>query len=213
MRLFGRGSTALSTSAVFSGIGAGRETAAASPAAPPAPASAAANAEDETDEMREKREKDEKAAKEKKAAESAKNDDDDDDEDDDCDDEDEEGDDDSDEKDVRKGEKKQAVRSARLRERARCAAIFAHKGADQKLDMAAHLAFNSNMGRDAACAMLDRTPAQASASGLKNSMEPHSGRTPGPNAGTEVSTQAAIDARWDAAMERAKPSSSRQRRK
>lgn len=70
---------------------------------------------------------------------------------------DEEGDDDSDEEEMRRGSSSTICR-ARMRERSRISAIMGHPSASKNPDFAAHVALNMNIGRQAACALLDRTP-------------------------------------------------------
>lgn len=101
---------------------------------------------------------------------------------------------------------KSAAASARRRERARCAAIFASRAAARNPVLAANLAFNSNMARVAAVAMLESTPAPQSA-GAKNAdraaknpqIDP-----PGAREQNAQSKQAASLASWDAARARNK---------
>ena len=91
--------------------------------------------------------------------------------------------------------------AARKRERARCAAIFASKHAATRPDLAAHLAFETGMGRKAACAML-RTAAAGSEPGRRGL----DGRMaaidqPRPGAGGP-SGKPPIASSWDAAASR-----------
>lgn len=97
---------------------------------------------DEEDESDDK--KDAKAKKAKKAKE-----DDEDETDAENDDSDEDGDDDED------TDKDGAKKAGRKAERARCAAIFGAKSAGTRPDLAAHLAFNTDLSAKAAVALLD----------------------------------------------------------
>lgn len=101
--------------------------------------------------------------------------------------EDEDGDDDSDEEEMRQGASSTVFR-ARSRERARIGAIMGHAAAARNPDFAAHIALNTNMGRRAACALLDRAPAGTTGStvdkptGLASRMEGFRGIAAPPNA-------------------------------
>jgi hypothetical protein len=107
---------------------------------------------EEDDADREEREDDEKGddAKKGKKAKSKRAKADDEGDDGESGDDDEDGDDDSDDADMRK----KGTRSARLRERARCAAIFADPAAGKNPALAARLAFNTNLPRSQAVACL-----------------------------------------------------------
>lgn len=98
--------------------------------------------EDDSEEREEDEDDDKKGKKAKSKRARAEDDDDGDD--------DEDGDDDSDGNDMRK----EKARSARLRERARCAAIFADSAAANNPGLAATLAFNTDMPRSQAVAVL-----------------------------------------------------------
>lgn len=87
---------------------------------------------------------DEKEGRKAKKAKSKKTEDDDD-EDPDAEDDDEDAEDDEDNKDVKKG---------RRAERKRCARIFGSKAAAARPDMAAHLAFNTNLSSSEAISTL-----------------------------------------------------------
>lgn len=151
------------------------------------------------------------AAPKGKKTDTTKSDDDDDD-----DETDDDGDDESDEEEMRKAEdkkadddemtkskksKKAAVRSARLRERNRCAAIFGHEAAGSNPALAAQLAFQSNMGRAAAIGVLKTAAASNKKTGLAALMAV----VPQPpvSAGGEMQ-QASIGSRAVAAMNRAR---------
>lgn len=102
--------------------------------------------------------------------------------------EDEDGDDDSDEEEMRRGPSSTICR-ARSRERTRIGAIMGHASAAKNLEFAAHIALNTNMGRQAACALLDRAPAGtapaavgAAPAGLAARMEQFRGIAAPPNA-------------------------------
>jgi len=83
------------------------------------------------------------------------------------DDEDEEGDDDDDRDEMKKGKK---ARSARLRERARCAAIFADPAAALNTALAAQLAFGTSLPRSEAIAVLKSGGAAPKAGRLADRM-------------------------------------------
>ncbi|HET6606738.1 MAG TPA: hypothetical protein VFG62_08725 [Rhodopila sp.] len=108
--------------------------------------------EEEEDESEEREEEEKGDAKKGKKAKGrrARAEDDDEGDDGESGDDDDEGDDDSDGADMRKGK----ARSARLRERARCAAIFADAAAANNPALAATLAFNTDMPRSQAVAVL-----------------------------------------------------------
>lgn len=101
---------------------------------------------------------------------------------------------------------KSAVARARLREQARCAAIFASKAAARNPMLAANLAFKTRMTRAEAIATLEGAPAPASAAHVNRSM-----RNPilGADGGAKPSPQQALAARWDANLKAANPSSRR----
>ncbi|MEX3967273.1 hypothetical protein AB4Y42_34450 [Paraburkholderia sp. EG286B] len=104
----------------------------------------------------------------------------------------EEGDDDEEEM---RG--KSAVARARRRERARCAAIFACKGAGRNPVLACKLAFTTTMTRNEAIEVLDETPAP----------EGSRGRRQNPNLGIDgdrnVTSAQAVEASWDRAFQKA----------
>ena len=121
----------------------------------------------------------------------------DDDEDDDEDDEDEEGDDESDDSDQAAGAPA-PVRAARRRERARCSAIMGAPDAARYVQLAAHLAFNTNLPRSAAVAAL-KTGAPPSSLAARMASQPN----PSVPAGAERPTKpghAIVGAAWDAAF-------------
>lgn len=81
--------------------------------------------------------------------------------------------------------------AARKRERARCAAIFGSKAAGKNPVLAANLAFNTQMTRTEALAVLEGTPAPQVTSQRRNPNLDASG-------GVQQSTAQATAARWDA---------------
>lgn len=108
---------------------------------------------------------------------------------------DEEGDDDSDREEAR-GESPAA--KARRRERARCAAIFGCVDAGRNPVLAAHLAFNTELSRAEAIAILQDTPAAAA------SRPDRADRNPNLGLGSPRPTGAEATAvMWDAALARA----------
>ncbi|MCG5369884.1 hypothetical protein L7834_009330 [Providencia rettgeri] len=98
----------------------------------------------ENDDLESEDQDDEKEGRKAKKAKSKKAEDDDD-EDPDAEDDDEDAEDDEDNKDVKKG---------RRAERKRCARIFGSKAAAARPDMAAHLAFNTNLSSSEAISTL-----------------------------------------------------------
>ncbi|WP_175946625.1 hypothetical protein [Burkholderia pyrrocinia] len=102
--------------------------------------------------------------------------------------------DDDDEEEMRG---KSAVSRARRRERARCAAIFACKGAGRNPVLACKLAFTTTMTRSEAIEVLNETPAP----------EGSRGRRQNPNLGIDgdrnVTSAQAIEASWDRAFQKA----------
>lgn len=97
---------------------------------------------------------------------------------------------------------------ARLRERARCAAIFAHPKAAENPDLAAHLAFNTRMTRIEAVGALARGGATKAGSVLNNLMRNHAGHRPGSAPGAlnpQQSLMKSVDAAFaEAAASRSK---------
>lgn len=97
---------------------------------------------------------------------------------------------------------KSAAAQARLREQARCAAIFSHKAAAAHPVVAANLAFTTRMSRSEALAVLDGLPAKAMAPG-------HAGRAarnPSGIAGASTPSLTGAQAqaaRWDENLARA----------
>lgn len=98
---------------------------------------------------------------------------------------------------------KSAVAKGRLREQARCAAIFASKAAARNPVLAANLAFTTRMSRQEALAVLEGTPAPASAAHTNRAA-----RNPniGTDGGAKQSPQQAMAARWDQNLKAANPS-------
>jgi hypothetical protein len=148
-------------------------------AAPPPPA-AAAKAEDDEDMKKDRYEEDDngddkgEAAEEKevkggkaKKGKKAKKDREEENEDDPDDDEDEEGDDDGDDEEMSANAE---ARAPRLRERARCAAIFADPAAAQNPALAAQLAFGTSLPRSQAIRVLRAGGVPAGKSGLAERM-------------------------------------------
>lgn len=113
-------------------------------------------------------------------------------------DEDEEGDDDSDREEMGK---KSAVSRARLRERTRCAAIFASAHAAGNLEMAATLAFTTNLSRSDAINVLAAAPKKTSLDRRLASV-----RNPDLGAGAAApSTGPAVATSWDKVMAKVRP--------
>lgn len=110
-------------------------------------------------------------------------------------------DDDDDEEEMRGSS---ASAKARRRERMRCAKIMGSAAAGKNPVLAANLAFNTSMTRKEALAVLEGTPAPAAAA-------PVARRNPQLGAGGErgVGSHQAIEASWDVAMEKARPSRQR----
>jgi hypothetical protein len=100
--------------------------------------------------------------------------------------------DEDDDKDEMSG--KSAAAQARLREQARCAAIFASAAAGRNPVLAANLAFNTRMTRCEARALLESTPAPAAAGHPgRAANNPRAAASPG----NPPSHQQAVAARWD----------------
>lgn len=101
---------------------------------------------------------------------------------------------------------KGAASRARRRERARCAAIFAHKSAAANYPLAASLAFETTMTRSEAIAVLSKAPAARN-----GASEARSARNPslGPGSNPELNTAQAISNRWDRAFGKASPTRGR----
>src|SRR5690242_20243760 len=110
-------------------------------------------------------------------------------------------DDDDDEEEMRGNS---ASAKARRRERMRCATIMGSAAAGKNPVLAANLAFNTSMTRKEALTVLEGTPAPAAAA-------PVARRNPQLGAGGErgASSEEAIAASWDVAMEKARPSRKR----
>ncbi len=85
--------------------------------------------------------------------------------------------DDEDEKDAKK-------KAARMRERARCSAIFASPAAGVRPDLAAHFAFATNLSRRDAVATLE-VAAQGGAAPRKGTLADRMDRQPAPKIGAE----------------------------
>jgi hypothetical protein len=97
---------------------------------------------------------------------------------------------------------KSAAAQARLREQARCASIFASPAAARNPVLAANLAFKSRMGRGEALAILEATPAAATAGHpARSAGNPRVGA--GADGGT--TTKQALDSRWDKAFSAVSP--------
>lgn len=95
-----------------------------------------------------------------------------------------------------------AAAQARLREQARCAAIFSHKAAAAHPVVAANLAFTTRMSRSEALAVLDGLPAKATAPGHAS----RAARNPSGIAGSatpSLTGAQATAARWDANLQAA----------
>lgn len=98
-----------------------------------------------------------------------------------------------------KAQRAEGVSEGRAAERERCAAIFASPAAARNVQLAAELAFNSDMSAEAAIAALGKAaPARAEPAG-------RSARNPSLGAGApaQESPAAAIASSWDAAAKRA----------
>ncbi len=113
--------------------------------------------------------------------------------------EDEEGDDDSDGKEAAETAER-SVRAARLRERARCAAIFGAKEAARNPMLAAHLAFETSLTRSQAIATL--THGAKGVGGLASRMAAQP--TNGVPAGNErpVDRKRQVNASWDRSFQK-----------
>lgn len=147
-----------------------------------------------------KKAKEEKARKAKEAKDAAKDGDPDDDGDDDSDDPDD--DDDDGEKD-KEDMKKKATADARHRERARCASIFASVHAAGRPEVAAALAFDTDMSAKAAIgAMAKMGPVAQPKSGLREAMRTVERPNLGAGGGrpADANSPQAIAAGWDSAM-------------
>lgn len=94
--------------------------------------------------------------------------------------EDEKASDEQDEEDEKDAKKK----AARMRERARCSAIFASSAAGTRPDLAAHFAFNTSLSRRDAVATLE-VAAQGSAAPRKGTLATRMDREPNPKVGSE----------------------------
>jgi hypothetical protein len=97
---------------------------------------------------------------------------------------------------------KSATAQARLREQARCASIFASPAAARNPVLAANLAFKSRMSRGEALAILEATPAAATAGHpTRSAGNPRVGA----GADTTTTTKQAQDSRWDKAFASVQP--------
>lgn len=92
--------------------------------------------------------------------------------------------------------------SARLREQARCAAIFASPAAAKNPVLAANLAFTTRMTRSEAVAILEATPS-ASAVAPINPNRASKNPSIGADGGAKQSPEQAALARWDANLSQA----------
>ena len=92
---------------------------------------------------------------------------------------DDEGDDESDDTDMRK----KGSKSARLRERARCAAIFGDAAAGKNPALAARLAFNTSLPRSQAIACLQDGSALTAAAPRRASLDERMARVAAPKVG------------------------------
>jgi hypothetical protein len=87
--------------------------------------------------------------------------------------------------------------AARRREQARCAAIFGCKAAGRNIEYAAHLAFNTRLGRREAIGLLKAAPAASSGGGLSRAMDRYAGARPGPDRVPASNSAKAIADSWD----------------
>ncbi|MGI4850450.1 MAG: hypothetical protein ACRYGR_00675 [Janthinobacterium lividum] len=129
-------------------------------------------------------------------------------------DDDEEGDHASDD-DENTGKRGKEKASARSRERARCAAIFRCEHAAANTAMAAHLAFETNLNRTAAVALLAAVPAPAS--GLAQAMTGYPNAPVGAGASKSPAPEQVeakkVDAGFDRAMQQHMPKAANLRRR
>lgn len=96
------------------------------------------------------------------------------------------------------------VVQARVRERARCAAILTHPAAAANMPLAQQLAFGSRMGRKEACAVLAAATAGAPKGGeLGTAMAGFAGLRPGAAPPSEPGGTKQIEASWDRAAAKA----------
>jgi len=89
-----------------------------------------------------------------------------------------------------------AAASARRREQARCAAIFATRAAGRNPVLAAQFAFRTRLPRGEAIAMLEAAPAPASTSTDRAARNPQVG----PGGSPETHSRQAIASGWDHAF-------------
>lgn len=113
--------------------------------------------------------------------------------------EDEDAEDDDDDEEMRG---KSAIARARLREQARCASIFACETAGRNPTLAANLAFRTRLPRQEAIAVLQGTPAPASAASAASAERAARNPRVGPGGSPYLDTQQAIAASWDRAFAR-----------
>lgn len=227
MTIFAGRSGLLNTAARFAGLGAGLKPGARGGSKKPEDkpesdaasadedAAAGTRADDDGDDMKKPAEKGGK----KPAGKAPANEEDEPDGDDDSEnregddgdsrDQDEDGDDASDEDDMKRGGKgkSKAVRSARMRERSRIAAILGHESAQGREQAAAHLALTTSMSRSEAVGVLASLPKEAAAQTgrLASAMEAHRGVHAGAGA-PALTPEDAAKAGWAAAMHKASAS-------
>jgi hypothetical protein len=84
-------------------------------------------------------------------------------------------------------------------ERARCAAIFASPAAGQNVQLAAELAFNTELTAAQAVAVLEKAPAARQGHSDRSARNPRIG----PNAGAKPDEKQALAARWDSHLQEA----------
>jgi hypothetical protein len=96
---------------------------------------------------------------------------------------------------------KSASASARRRERARCAAIFAHRSAAENVPLAMSLAFETNMTRKEAIAVLkgqEGRGADRGAGGNRHARPARTGLNRNLSSDTEPSGKQGTKSSWDA---------------
>ncbi len=92
--------------------------------------------------------------------------------------------------------------AARKRERARCRAIFASKHAEGRVEMAAHLAFDTSIGRRRAVNLLRVAPKAQTPGGLAVRMAGMENLRPGQDGAAGKDRRRATNDSWDAAAKR-----------